>query len=147
MDAELNEAYYRHKADRLERTDFWTRLVAFGFSSGAAVALSASLPAEYQVLWRLLALAAAFTSGATLFGRFGDQAKRWADVAARWTDLVGKLRLLHLSDDPQPVLETKLRELVGTCEALQREDISAKNRPLVDACQADVNARHNGRPT
>jgi hypothetical protein len=142
LTAELNEAYYRVRADRLDWLDTALRVGAAALATGAVVTWARGLDGALAGVWTVLTLATAATSAAGPILRLSDRSRRWADLAGKWTVLAGELRVLSLGDTATAEARAALVNIAKRGEALQRDDTTSPRRRLIDELQAQILKRH-----
>jgi hypothetical protein len=138
MEAQLNEAYYRKRAESFTRADFSIRCAVAVLSTGAVVAFGQSFAGPWAHLWQALSILAAILSVLSPILQLSERARRLSDLAGRWTGVAGELRLLDLGRQPEESDGARFLRLVEKSEGLQREDTAPRKKGLVKKLQGEV---------
>lgn len=146
--ARMNVLYYEHKIARLERIDFWLRIVS-ALCASAGVAIAVRYAAQHQHAdWLPIAVGAlaGVIGVVSSISNFGERIKTAATILPRyvehWHALDACLRRPNATAED---MERCISQMNKT-EVLEAEKIRTSDRKLLDHVHALVERENHGDP-
>lgn len=140
LTAELNELYYRERANHWGRLDRVSRALSAFVGTAAVVSLLGLVEGEraHAIAAGLTGVAALLNVAATVW-QFSDRARHLQELAAHWSDLAGQVRLAMVGQEPTSPAAPDLIKRAGE---LQGRDTAPPDNEAIKRLTGVVVQRH-----